>query len=122
MTTQVPARERDHIRPGEPQQRRRIGPSTSAFLTGGCRRRQRTLLLVDRDFGDADIGHFSPARDRKVMRYRRSAIRAQNRYPLLLIAPGPMSSSAHQFPSTRNRDSACRGTHWGPAENAGARI
>ena len=39
---------------------RRIGPSISAFLTGGSRRRKRTLFFIDGNFGDAMSDISSP--------------------------------------------------------------
>ena len=58
MTTQVPARQRNDVRPREPQQRAQDRPVEQRVLHRRLRRRKRTLVLVYGDFGDADIGHF----------------------------------------------------------------
>ena len=58
MTTQVPADERDDVRPGEPQQRAQDRPVEQRILRRRRRWRQRTFVLVDGYFGNADIGHF----------------------------------------------------------------
>src|SRR5882757_8994524 len=74
--------ERDHVGPGQPQQRaqnRAVDLRVSYRRLG---RRKRTLVLIDRYFGDADIRHFSPlGRD-------------------LAAAPSPL-------PSTVKADSTC---------------
>ena len=54
--------QRDHVRPGQPQQRAQDRAVDQRVLQRRCRRRKRALLLVDRNFGNADIGHFSSPR------------------------------------------------------------
>ena len=51
-------RERDDVRPGEPQQRAQDRPVEQRILRRRRRWRQRTFVLVDGYFGNADIGHF----------------------------------------------------------------
>ena len=48
-------RQRDHVRPGEAEQRAQNRPVHQRASYRPRRRRQRTLLFIDRDFGD--VGH-----------------------------------------------------------------
>ena len=101
MTTQVPALSAMTLGQASDSSVRRIGPSSSAFLTGGWRRRQRTLVLVDGNFGDADIGHFC-SRARRV---------TGDRAPIQFL--GAYFGRAMPFPSTAMADSACAGRNGG---------
>ena len=51
-------RQRDYIRPGEPQQRAQNRPVQQRIFRRRLRWRKRAFVLVDRYFGNADIGHF----------------------------------------------------------------
>ena len=48
--------ERDHVRPGQPQQRAQDRPVDQHIPRRRLGRRQRTLLFVDRNFGNGDVG------------------------------------------------------------------
>ena len=62
MTTQVPAVSAIDVGPGEPQQRAQDRPVEQRILRRRLRRRKRAFFLVDRNFGERNIGHFRSIR------------------------------------------------------------
>ena len=50
--------ERDHVRPCQPQQRAQYRSVDQRISRRLRQRRKRRLVLIDRKFGDTDIGHF----------------------------------------------------------------
>ena len=69
MTTQVPALSAITFGHASQQQRAQDRTVDQRVPCRRLRRRKRTLVLVDGDFGDADLGHFCSRHDRR----RRSA-------------------------------------------------
>ena len=58
MTTQVPALSAMTLGQASHSSVRQDRPVEQRILHRRLRRRQRTLVLVDGNFGNADIGHF----------------------------------------------------------------